>query len=105
VGLDSAMITTSNSVRLYGMWRNGWEYSQWVKVGPQDSSVPAMACAERFQKSGKRIGRIHTRVRYRLSPTTPSRLPQLPQPAFAYCFKEAMSITKRYFTSLLSKRS
>jgi transposase len=22
------------AVRLYWMWRNGWEYSQWVKVGP-----------------------------------------------------------------------
>jgi transposase len=22
------------AVRLYWMWRNGWEYSQWVKFGP-----------------------------------------------------------------------
>ena len=31
-------------VRLYWMWRNGWEYSQWVKFGSNaDSSVPDMA--------------------------------------------------------------
>jgi hypothetical protein len=24
---------TQNQVRLYWMWRNGWEYAQWVKFG------------------------------------------------------------------------
>ena len=34
------------AVRLYWMWRNGWEYSQWANsVRTRDSSLPDIACS------------------------------------------------------------